>query len=73
MSNELVGKRIAFLVANAGVEHAELTAPWQAVKEAGARVDLRGPASASSSRPMPPQSSPMHGTWHSSWPRHCWP
>ena len=32
MSNELAGKRIAFLVANAGVEQVELTSPWQAVK-----------------------------------------
>ena len=27
MSNELAGKRIAFLVANAGVEQVELTSP----------------------------------------------
>ena len=35
MSNELAGKRIAFLVANAGVEQVELTSPWRAVKDAG--------------------------------------
>src|SRR3984885_16383308 len=29
MSNELAGKRIAFLVANVGVEQVELTSPWQ--------------------------------------------
>jgi protease I len=29
MSNELAGKRVAFLVANAGVEQIELTSPWQ--------------------------------------------
>jgi protease I len=43
MSNELVGKRIAFLVANAGVEHAELTSPWRAVKEAGGEPVLLAP------------------------------
>jgi protease I len=31
----LSGKRIAFLVALEGVEQVELTAPWQAVREAG--------------------------------------
>ncbi len=35
MSSELAGKRIAFLVANEGVEHVELTTPWQAVEDAG--------------------------------------
>ena len=35
MTQELEGARIAFLVANEGVEQEELTSPWQAVKEAG--------------------------------------
>ncbi len=35
MSDELTGRRIAFLVANAGVEQVELTAPWAAVERAG--------------------------------------
>jgi deglycase len=35
MANELTGKRIAFLVANAGVEQVELTEPWKTVEEAG--------------------------------------
>jgi protease I len=35
MTNELNGKKIAFIVANEGVEQVELTAPWQAVKDAG--------------------------------------
>ncbi len=43
MSNELVGKRIAFLVANAGVEQVELTSPWQAVKDAGGQPVLLAP------------------------------
>jgi len=43
MGNELVGKRIAFLVANAGVEQAELTSPWQAVKDAGGEPVLLAP------------------------------
>jgi deglycase len=40
MSGRLQGKRIAFLVANEGVEQVELTDPLQAVREAGAEVDL---------------------------------
>ena len=43
MGNELVGKRIAFLVANAGVEQVELTSPWQAVKDAGGEPVLLAP------------------------------
>ena len=48
MSDELQGKKIAFLVANEGVEEVELTEPMKAVKEAGAEVELlsrsgRGP------------------------------
>lgn len=39
MSNELNGKRIAFL-ATEGVEQVELTKPWQAIKDAGAEVEL---------------------------------
>jgi protease I len=35
MANELSGKKIAFLVANEGVEQVELTEPWQAVERAG--------------------------------------
>jgi hypothetical protein len=36
MSDELVGKRIAFLVANSGVEHAELTPPGGPSRRPGA-------------------------------------
>ena len=43
MSNELAGQRIAFLVANAGVEEVELTTPWQAVKDAGGEPVLLAP------------------------------
>ena len=43
MSKELAGKRIAFLVANAGVEEAELTSPWQAVFDAGGEPILLAP------------------------------
>ena len=43
MSNELSGKRIAFLVANAGVEQVELTTPWQALRDAGAETVLVAP------------------------------
>jgi protease I len=43
MSDQLQGKRIAFLVANEGVEQVELTEPREAVEEAGARADLLAP------------------------------
>lgn len=43
MSDQLQGKRIAFLVANEGVEQVELTEPLAAVREAGAEVDLLAP------------------------------
>jgi protease I len=43
MSNELAGKRIAFLVANVGVERVELTSPWQAVMDAGGEPVLLAP------------------------------
>ena len=37
MASELSGTRVAFLVANEGVEQVELTAPWQAVRTPAAR------------------------------------
>ena len=43
MSNELAGKKIAFLVANAGVEQVELTTPWEALRDAGADTVLVAP------------------------------
>jgi protease I len=43
MSDQLKGRRIAFLVANEGVEQVELTEPLEAVREAGAEVDLLAP------------------------------
>ena len=43
MSNQLQGKRIAFLTANEGVEQVELIEPWQAVREAGAEAELLAP------------------------------
>jgi protease I len=43
MSNQLQGKRIAFLVANEGVEQVELTEPREAVEGAGAETDLLAP------------------------------
>lgn len=43
MSNELAGRRIAFLVANTGVERIELTSPWQAVTDAGGEPVLLAP------------------------------
>jgi protease I len=43
MSNELQGKKIAFLVANSGVEQVELTTPWQSVVDAGGEPVLVAP------------------------------
>lgn len=43
MPKELSGKKIAFLVANEGVEQVELTRPWQAVEQAGAEPVLAAP------------------------------
>src|SRR3954451_19600905 len=40
MANELQGKRIAFLMANEGVEQVEYFEPRKAVEEAGAQVDV---------------------------------
>jgi protease I len=40
---ELTGKRIAFLVADEGVEQVELQQPLNAVREAGAQADLVSP------------------------------
>jgi protease I len=39
MANELQGKKIAFLATD-GVEQVELTEPWKAVEEAGAKAEL---------------------------------
>jgi len=43
MSSELNGKRIAFLVAQEGVEEVELTKPWEAVERAGGEPELIAP------------------------------
>ena len=43
MASELSGTRVAFLTANEGVEQAELTTPWQAVKDAGGTPELIAP------------------------------
>ena len=51
MSDQLKGKKIAFLVANEGVEQVELTEPWKAVRDAGADAVARRPRGAARSRP----------------------
>jgi protease I len=43
MAQELSGKRIAFLVAQEGVEQVELTEPWKAVERAGGAPELVAP------------------------------
>jgi protease I len=41
----LDGKKVAFLVANEGVEQVELEAPWEALRQAGAETELIAPDS----------------------------
>jgi protease I len=43
MADSLSGKRVAFLVANEGVEQVELTEPWKAVRDAGGDPELIAP------------------------------
>lgn len=43
MADELTGRRIAFLIANEGVEQVELTESLEAVLAAGAEADLLAP------------------------------
>jgi protease I len=43
MADQLDGLRIAFMVANEGIEQVELTEPWQAVKTAGGTPELLAP------------------------------
>src|SRR4051812_33336084 len=43
MSEELQGQRVAFVVANEGIEQIELTRPWEAVEEAGGTPELIAP------------------------------
>jgi protease I len=43
MTSELSGKRVAFMMAQEGVEQVELTKPWEAVKEAGGTPELIAP------------------------------
>jgi protease I len=43
MAQQLQGMRVAFIVANEGVEQVELTEPWKAVADAGAQPELVAP------------------------------
>jgi protease I len=43
MTQDIRGKKIAFLVANEGAEQIELTRPWEAIKEAGGEPELIAP------------------------------
>jgi protease I len=45
MAKQLEGVKVAFLVANEGVEQQELTEPWKAVQEAGGTPKLIAPKS----------------------------
>jgi protease I len=43
MAKELEGVKVAFLVANEGIEQQELVEPWKAVEEAGGTPELIAP------------------------------
>jgi protease I len=43
MADELKGKKVAFLVAQEGIEEAELSEPWKAVEQAGGEPVLIAP------------------------------
>jgi len=43
MADELQAKRVAFLVANEGIEQVELIEPWKAIEEAGGEPELIAP------------------------------
>jgi protease I len=43
MASDLSGKKIAFLVAQEGIEEVELTRPWEAVEQAGGEAILIAP------------------------------
>jgi protease I len=45
MTDQLQTVRVAFLVANEGIEEVELTKPWRAVVDAGGRPELVAPES----------------------------
>jgi protease I len=45
MGSELQGTKVAFLVANEGIEQVELTEPWKAVEQAGGTPVLIAPKS----------------------------
>jgi protease I len=45
MASELNGQKVAFLVAQEGIEELELTEPWKALKDAGATPELIAPQS----------------------------
>lgn len=45
MAEDLMDVRVAFLVANEGIEQVELTKPWEAVTKAGGRPELIAPKS----------------------------
>jgi protease I len=45
MTEELLERRVAFVVANEGIEEIELLEPWQAIINAGGHPELVAPAS----------------------------
>jgi protease I len=45
MADELSGRKVAFLVAQEGIEEVELTEPWRAVEQAGGEPVLVAPQS----------------------------
>ena len=65
MSDELQGRRVAFLVANDGVEQVELTEPWAAVEDAGGEPDAGRAGGWHGAGPQPPGRRLTNSTWTS--------
>ena len=63
MAAELEGKRIAFLVANEGVEQVELTEPWKAVEEAGGDARAHRARSGRGPGVQPPGQGATRSRW----------
>ena len=60
-TDQLTGKKIAFLTANEGVEEAELSTPWEAVNERDRRADRTRPARGAVLPPPRPGRHPSRG------------
>ena len=58
MAQDIAGKRIAFVVANEGIEQVELTEPWKVVEAAGGTPELIAPSQVRRRRSSTSTTSP---------------